>query len=113
MQTTIGIPQAFSVRDEHEFYPFQHLLARLNPELRVVQIATGVHIHGGCTVLWGLVYQDGQVLTQGRCGGSPEASRLRFRPQRADSDARIEEQPAGGQGKCRVTPATRQRGRET
>lgn len=63
MQTTIGIPQAFSVRDEHEFYPFQHLLARLNPQLRVVQIATGVHIHGGCTVLWGLVYQDGQVLT--------------------------------------------------
>lgn len=62
MQTTIGIPQAFSVRDEHEFYPFQHLMARLNPELRVVQIATGVHIHGGCTVLWGLVYQDGQVL---------------------------------------------------
>jgi hypothetical protein len=64
MQTTIAIPQAFSVRDEHEFYPFQHLLARLNPDLQVVQIATGVHIHGGCTVLWGLVYQNGQALTQ-------------------------------------------------
>jgi len=64
MQTAIEIPQAFSVRDEHEFYPFQHLLARLNPELRVVQIATGVHIHGGCTVFWGLVYQDGQELTK-------------------------------------------------
>jgi hypothetical protein len=64
MQTTIEIPQAFSVRDEHEFYPFQHLLARLNPELRVVQIATGVHIHGGCTVLWGLVYQDRQPPTK-------------------------------------------------
>ena len=64
MPTTIEVPQAFSVRDEHEFYPFQHLLARLNPELRVVQIATGVHIHGGCTVLWGFVYQDGQVLTK-------------------------------------------------
>ncbi len=64
MQTTIEVPQAFSVRDEHEFYPFQHLLARLNPELRVVQIATGVHLHGGCTVLWGFVYQDSQVLTR-------------------------------------------------
>ena len=62
--TTIEVPQAFSVRDEHEFYPFQHLHARLSPELRVVQIATGVHIHGGCTVLWGLVYQDGQPLTK-------------------------------------------------
>ncbi len=64
MQTTIEIPQAFSVRDEHEFYPFQHLLARLNPELRVIQIATGVHLHGGCTVFWGFVYQEGQELTK-------------------------------------------------
>lgn len=58
MQTTIEVPQAFSVRDEHEFYPFQHLISRFNSALRVVPIATGVHIHGGCTVFWGLVYQD-------------------------------------------------------
>ena len=64
MQTTIEVPQAFSVRDEHEFYPFQHLISRCNPALRVVQIATGVHIHGGCTVFWGLVYQDGAELSK-------------------------------------------------
>jgi hypothetical protein len=64
MQTSIAVPQAFSVRDEHELYPFQHLISRLNPDLRVVQIATGVHVHGGCTVFWGLVYQDGQELTK-------------------------------------------------
>ncbi len=59
MQMTISVPQAFSVRDEHEFYPFQHLMSRLHPELRVVQVATGMHVHGGCTVFWGVVYQNG------------------------------------------------------
>ena len=61
METTIAVPQAFSVRDEHEIYPFQHLMARLNPDLCVVPIATGVHIHGGCTVFWGLVYHSSQA----------------------------------------------------
>ena len=32
MLTKIQLPKAFSVRDEHEFYPMQHLMARLNPE---------------------------------------------------------------------------------
>lgn len=56
MQATVELPKAFSVRDEHEFLPVQHLLARMHPELRVVRVATGVHINGGCTVFWGLVY---------------------------------------------------------
>jgi hypothetical protein len=38
-------------------------MARLNPKLLVVQVATGVHIDGGSTVNWGLVYMDGQPLT--------------------------------------------------
>ncbi|NLF68103.1 MAG: hypothetical protein GX575_03500 [Candidatus Anammoximicrobium sp.] len=62
MQTTVDLPQAFSVRDEHEIYPIRHLMARLNPDLRVVHVATGVHVNGGCTVFWGLVYQNGQPL---------------------------------------------------
>lgn len=61
MHTKIELPKAFSVRDEHEFYAFQHLMERLNPKLMVKQIATGVHVDGGCTVFWGLVYQDGQT----------------------------------------------------
>ena len=62
MQATVDLPQAFSVRDEHEIYPIRHLMGRLNPELRVVQVATGMHVNGGCTVFWGLVYEDGQPL---------------------------------------------------
>jgi len=46
------------VRDEHEFYPMQHLMARLNPDLMVKQVATGVHIDGGGTVFWGIVYSS-------------------------------------------------------
>jgi hypothetical protein len=61
MQAKIDLPKAFSVRDEHEFYPLQHLMARLNPKLMVEQVATGKHVDGGgCTVFWGLVYLDGQ-----------------------------------------------------
>jgi len=64
MQATIELPKAFSVRDDHEFYPLQHLLARMNPQLRVIQVATGVHVNGGCTVCWGLVYQEGRLPTK-------------------------------------------------
>jgi hypothetical protein len=62
MQTKIDLPKAFSVRDEHEFFPIQHLMARLNPKLLVAQVATGRHINGGCTVFWGLIYQEGQKV---------------------------------------------------
>ncbi len=60
MQTNIQLPKAFSVRDEHEFLPIQHLLARLNPKLLVKQVATGLHVDGGDTVCWGLVYLNGE-----------------------------------------------------
>jgi hypothetical protein len=56
MHTKIELPKAFSVRDEHEFLPIQHLMARLNPKLLVRQVATGVHVEGGGTVHWGLVF---------------------------------------------------------
>jgi hypothetical protein len=59
MQANIELPKAFSVRDEHEFYPIQHLLARLNAKLHVTRVATGKHVDGGGTVFWGLVYLDG------------------------------------------------------
>ena len=56
MHSKVELPKAFSVRDEHEFVPIQHLMARLNPQFVVKQIATGVHVDGGSTVFWGLVY---------------------------------------------------------
>jgi len=56
MHTKVELPKAFSVRDEHEFLPIQHLMVRLNLQLVVKQIATGVHVDGGTTVCWGLVY---------------------------------------------------------
>jgi hypothetical protein len=64
MQTTVKVPKAFSVRDENEFYAFQHLLGRMNADLRVAQVATGSHVHGGCTVFWGVVYSAGESLTK-------------------------------------------------
>lgn len=64
MPATIDLPKAFSVRDDHEFYPIQHLVARLNPDLMVSHVATGVHVEGGCTVFWGLVHLKDEPLTE-------------------------------------------------
>ena len=60
MKAKVELPKAFSVRDEHEFIPIQHLMARLDPKLMVKQVATGVHVDGGGTVFWGLVYLEGE-----------------------------------------------------
>jgi hypothetical protein len=60
MHARVELPKAFSVRDEHEFLPIQHLMERLNPKLMVKQVATGVHVDGGGTVFWGLVYLNGE-----------------------------------------------------
>lgn len=64
MKIKIELPKAFSVRDEHEFLPIQHLMSRLNPKLSVKEVATGVHADGGGTVHWGLVYLDGEPPSQ-------------------------------------------------
>jgi hypothetical protein len=64
MQTTIELPKAFSVSNESEFPIIQHLVVRLNPQLSAVQVTTGIHINGGSTVNWGLVYLDGQPPTE-------------------------------------------------
>ena len=64
MQVSIQLPSAFSVHDENEFFAFQHLLARMNPQIRVTQVTTGVHTNGGCTVFWGLVHHDDQKVTK-------------------------------------------------
>ena len=60
MQAKVDLPKAFSVRDEHEFLPIQHLMGRLNPKLMVKQVATGMHVNGGGTVFWGIVYLNGE-----------------------------------------------------
>jgi hypothetical protein len=60
MHAKIELPKAFSVRDEHEFLLIQHLMSRLNPRLSVREVATGVHVRGGGTVHWGLVYLHGE-----------------------------------------------------
>lgn len=63
MKATIELPKAFSVRDDCGLPLVHDLMTRMNPKLLVVQVATGVHIDGGYTVNWGLVYLDGQPLT--------------------------------------------------
>lgn len=64
MKATINLPKAFSLRDDNEFYPVQHLMARLNPKLMVTHVTTGRHVAGGPTVIWGIVYLQGQRLTR-------------------------------------------------
>jgi hypothetical protein len=64
MEVPVKVPTAFSVRDENEFYAFQHLLARMNSRLHVTPVATGVHVNGGCTVFWGLVHDCQEKLTK-------------------------------------------------
>jgi hypothetical protein len=64
MEVTVKVPAAFSVREENELYAFQHLMARLNPQLQVTPVATGMHVNGGCTVFWGLVHSSQQSLTR-------------------------------------------------
>ena len=60
MKAKIELPKAFSVRDQREFLPTQHLLGRMSPKLIVKQVATGVHVDGGGTVFWGVVYLEGE-----------------------------------------------------
>jgi hypothetical protein len=58
MKVSIDMPKAFSVREENEFYPIRHLMARLNPKLMVTQVATGIHVKGTHSVFWGVVYHE-------------------------------------------------------
>ena len=63
MKVTIELPKAFSMRDDRELPLIQDLMKRLNPKLSVAQVATGLHVDGGSTVNWALVYMDDQPLT--------------------------------------------------
>jgi hypothetical protein len=64
MESTIDVPKAFSVRDDHEFLAYKHLMTRLNPRLRVRQVGMGLHVNSGYTVYWGLVSLEGQRVTR-------------------------------------------------
>jgi hypothetical protein len=79
MQAAIDLPKAFSVRDDRELPLIQDLVARLNPKLLVIQVATGLHVNGGCTVNFGLVYLDGQPLTDEDVHAALEQAGLDFR----------------------------------
>ncbi len=63
MQVMVELPKAFSVLHDHEFPLIQDLMSRLNPKLLVAHVGTGLHVNGGTTVNWGLVYLNGQPLT--------------------------------------------------
>ena len=70
MKAAVELPKAFSVRDDRELPLIRDLMARLNPKLLVAQVATGVHVDGGFTVNWGLVYLDDQPLTDADVAGA-------------------------------------------
>lgn len=64
MQAVVELPRAFSVRDDRELQLVQDLMARMNRMLLVTQVATGLHVNGGRTVNWVVVYLDGEPLTE-------------------------------------------------
>jgi hypothetical protein len=64
MRAYVEVPKAFSACDENEIAPIRHLMARLNPQLVVKQVATAMHVGGGGTVVWGLVCLEGQPLAK-------------------------------------------------
>ena len=65
MDVSICVPVAFSVRDYHEFQAHRDMLLRLNSGFRISEVATGIHVHGGTTVYWGLVHLEGQKVDAG------------------------------------------------
>ena len=82
MKATIELPKAFSVRDDRELPLIQDLVARLNPKLLVVQVATGMSLKGGYTVNWGLVYLEGQPVTDKDVQAALEEAGLDFKCRR-------------------------------
>ena len=89
MQASVELPKAFSVRDDRELTLIQDLVAQLNPKLLVVQVATGLHVSGGCTVNWGLVYLDGQPLTDKDVQAALEVAGLDFKHNAEIQNSRI------------------------
>ena len=85
MHAKVELPKAIAVRDEHEFLPVQHLLERLNPQLTVREVVTGVHVDGGGTVHWGLVYLKGEPPSRKKVEKRPARGWLRLCPQCFDS----------------------------
>ena len=75
----VQLPKAFWVRDDRELLLIQDLMARLNPKLLVIQVATGLHVNGGCTVNFGLVDLDGQPVTDEDVHAALEEAGLDFR----------------------------------
>lgn len=89
MQSAIKLPKAFSVRDDGELRLVQDLMARLNPKLLVIQVATGVHVSGGSTVNWGLVYLDGSPLMEKEVHAALEEAGLDFQHNAEIQESRI------------------------
>jgi hypothetical protein len=94
MQASMKLPVAFSVRDEHEFFPMLHLMTRMNPKLVVTQVVMGRHINGGCTILWGLVHEAGQALAKEDVEAALREAGFDFQHnQRAPTSAEVLSQP--------------------
>ena len=106
MQATMRLPVAFSVRDEHEFFPMLHVMRRLNPKLVVTQVVAGRHINGDSTVLWGLVDEEGQpTAKEGVKAALREAGFDFQQKQRVPTLTGIPSQASDGDGRKRREPA--------
>jgi hypothetical protein len=106
MQGSMRLPVAFSVRDEHEFFPMLHVMRRMNPKLVVTQVVAGRHVNGDCTVLWGLVDEEGQPSSKDGVKAALREAGFDFRQkQRVPSLISIPSQASAGDGRKRREPA--------
>ena len=106
MKASMRLPVAFSVHDEHEFFPMLHLMRRMNPKLMVTQVVTGRHINGGCIILWGLVHEEGQPISKEDVEAALREAGFDFRQkQRVPTLTGIPSQASDGDGRKRREPA--------
>jgi len=64
MHSKVELPKAFSVRDEHEFLPIQHLMTRLNPQfvVKLVAVHRSMTSKGGSVTLVGVGPEIREIL---------------------------------------------------
>ena len=89
MKGSIELPKAFSIRDDRELPLVRDLMSRLNPMLQVQLVATGVHVNGGPTVHWGLVYLEDQALLKPQVQAALQEAGLDFQHNAEISASRL------------------------
>lgn len=66
MKVELNLPTAFYAKDYHEFDEYERFAKKLNPKLKVKEVAFGSSPDGWRDVYWAIVY----------CGGKPSEHKI-------------------------------------